>query len=219
MKHHKRIIWLLIPLIAGVAVLLVGQIKRAKDITITPSATPLISAGSFSIPSDAEEPILGNPGAPLTIVEFADLGCSDCAKTHAILSAFVLAHPEEARLIFKDAPEQKLFLKPNNLAHQAAYCAGKQGRFWQFVDAAFASKKSYLDEAAVKQLGINLKLPLASWWSCTTNSETSQKITATLGVAQQLQATDLPTVFINNRRLNLQADVDLNQLLNSFIAP
>ncbi len=219
MTHHKKIILLLIPLIIGAGILLVAQIKRALSITTTPSNTPLISPESIFIPISSDEPILSNPGAPLTIIEFADLGCTKCGAIHSTLSTFVAAHPEEVRLIFKSAPEHKLFLKANTLAHQAAWCAAKQQQYWPFITAAFATKKTYLDENIVKKIGNDLKLNFAPWWTCTTGNEAIQKIAESVTTAFQVGAAEQPTIFLNNRRLYLADDLDIEQLLNSLIAP
>ncbi len=212
-------IFILCLLIVGAAVLLIQQIKRAWSITTRPSTAPLISPVSVFIPGEATEPVLGNPGAPLTIMEFSDLGCSRCGEIHMVLADFVSNHPEDARLIFKHAPEQKLFLKSNTLAHQAAYCAGKIGRFSEFVTAIFAAKKSHLDEPLVKRTGEQLQLPMNTWWSCATGTEAEQHITAAIAFNQQLGISEYPTIFINNRWINLKEDIDLAQLLESFITP
>ena len=49
------------------AVIFWRQVERARLIVTSGPGQPLISAESYPIPSDAATPLLGNPGAPLTL--------------------------------------------------------------------------------------------------------------------------------------------------------
>ena len=58
------------------------QFFKSRKITVTPNITPLISEGYYEIPTN-EDPVLGNPGAPLTIIMFSDFACKDCQKKYS----------------------------------------------------------------------------------------------------------------------------------------
>ena len=84
------------------------------------------------------EPALGDPSAPLTIVEFSDFECSYCRRFHEKVMP-KLRHKYIAtglvRFVHKDLP---LPFHPHALpAAAAARCAGEQNRYWETYDALF----------------------------------------------------------------------------------
>ncbi|WP_421899533.1 thioredoxin domain-containing protein [Maridesulfovibrio sp.] len=52
----------------------------------------------------AERILLGNPDAPVTIVEYSDFLCPYCSKGANVVSSLVQEQPEKYRLIFKHLP-------------------------------------------------------------------------------------------------------------------
>jgi protein-disulfide isomerase len=216
---HKKLYIVLVVFISIFTLLLIRQLYRTSTIVVTHSKEYLISPSTYIIPSDPEDQVFGNPGALLTITEFNDIGCSECKVLHETLMNFVNAHPKEARLVWKDFPHQGIIFKSNNLTHQAAYCAGKQQQFWKFVDATMQSSKNR-SEAGLKQVATDLKLNTTTWWECTTNKQTEDKIASSVAIGKQLGLTLPPALFINNKRINIAIkEIDLNQLLNTLLAP
>jgi protein-disulfide isomerase len=216
MSPAKKLFLILIIVIAGAGLLFYRQIEKAKNIIVESSRQPLIEPNAVDIPMAKDAPLLGNPGAPLTIVEFIDLGSSKCQSVHAKLVKFVSEHPMDVRLIWKDAPEQGLFLKGNNLAHQAAYCAISQKQFWKYVDLVLRDTKN-VREAELTKIAENLGFEMIKWWQCANSELTRDKISAAVLLAQQLDVDATPVIFINNKKINLTEDIDLSQMLNSFI--
>jgi protein-disulfide isomerase len=192
--------------------ILAKQIKRSASITTKTKSTPLLSSFAVNIPIDKNDPLLGNPGAPLTLVEFSDLNCVQCAKVHATLYNFVEKYPKDARLIWKDAPAPSVLWKNNNTIHEAALCAGKQNQFWKFVELAYGGKN---DPAKIAEtLGLNMN----QWRECAASEATKQKISAATELARNLGINSAPVIFVNNKMVNLTEELDLTQMLNSFIA-
>ncbi len=191
------------------------QIIRTSQITIRQTSTPLISANIINIPTSESEQMLGNPGATTTIVEFVDLNCARCLATHSIIKKFVIQHPQAIRMIWKDAVKPGIFSN-FTLAHQAAYCAGKQNKFWEFIDTATANQNN-LSEPGLKTIAQNLKLDLEPWWQCTNNPETIRIIADSVKTADQLGVRSLPAIFINNKIINTDKDVNIEELMSRFI--
>jgi protein-disulfide isomerase len=218
MSSAKKLFLALLLLILGAAVLLGRQIQRSFAITTAPTNQPLVSLLTTDIPTDSTDPILGNPGAALSLVEFNDIGSTEGQRLHQILTDFVSAHPQEARLIWKDAPEQTIFLKDTVPAHRAAYCAHAQGKFWEYVGEISHNKK-FASNTNLESAASDLKLNTLSWKNCFNNPTTEQKIQNSRILAKQLGITVTPVIFVNNKRLTLTKDIDLRQLLEAFIAP
>ena len=216
MPQQKKLFVLLIGIVLTAGLLFANQIKQARNIVINPTKEPIINTNLTDIPLGATDQILGNPGSPLTLVLFADLGCAECQTVYYSISKFITSHPQEARLFFKDAPSTGWFSDGNILAHQAAYCAGKQNKFWQFIDLVM-KEKTNLKEAGLKKTAEALQLNTGAWWQCASSEEAKNYVADNASLAQALGIKTIPALFINNKKINLTSDIDLAEMLNKFI--
>jgi protein-disulfide isomerase len=191
------------------------QIVRTLQITVVRTEAPLISPGVVFIPNSDSEQSFGNPGANIIVTEFVDLGCARCLSLHSAIKQFVFKHPQDIRLIWKDNPRAGI-LSDYNLAHQAAYCAGKQNKFWEFIGVA-KEQRNNLAEAGLKKIALDLNLNTESWWLCVNSPETKQAIDSSVGQAAQLGIRSLPAIFVNNKMINTDKDVNMEEMLTNFI--
>lgn len=91
-------------------------------------------------------PPLGNPDAPVTMVEFSDFTCPYCALVRPILEAFVKARAERVKLYYKPFPIES---HPGALeAAQAGEWARERGIFWPMHDAIFEERAHSVEELA-----------------------------------------------------------------------
>jgi protein-disulfide isomerase len=107
-------------------------------------------AGSYSI---------GNPDAPLTMVEFTDLQCPFCR--HFYMTTFerlktAYIDTNKLRYVSRDFPLEAIHPMALSAA-RAARCAGAQGRFWEMRHAILKNNstltyESFLGDAATLQL-------------------------------------------------------------------
>ena len=215
MAINKKIIFLLLIVVIIAGLLFIVVMKKTFNITIRHSETPLISDSAVNIPIDSTDMMFGNPGAPVTLVEFSDISCKPCQKMHYAIKDFVSKNPTKARLIWKDAPRSTVFTEGDTLAHQAAYCAGKQNKFWQFLDMAMQNPGN-LNEAGLKKIAEGLNLDVTKFWQCANSDEAAQKIQSSLNVAETLGIKNLPAVFIDNRQINADTDIDIQKLINEY---
>lgn len=192
------------------------QVIKVREITITPDATPLISDGFYEI-STNEDPILGNPGAPLTLIMFSDFACADCQKKYSILADFVKAHPQEARMFLKYSPKPSLIFKSDNLAFRGALCANKQNKFWGYADLLIGMDNTNKQNDLEKNVA-NLKINSSAWQDCLNSPEIQQKIAGAIALSQTLGIEKVPTIYINNKKLNLDTNPNLEDLLSKLIA-
>ncbi len=145
-----------------------------------------------------------------------DLGSDKAQKTHSELYEFVSKNPRDARLIWKDAPNSNIFSYNATLAHKAAFCAGDQNKFWQFVDEILKSKAN-LREAGLNNISSRLKLDSTKLWECVNSTAAEAKINFSKNLMRSLGIKSSPALFVNNRKINLEEKIDLKQMLNTFI--
>lgn len=83
-------------------------------------------------------PSLGDPNAPITLVEFTDYQCPFCRSFYInTLSEIKKQYIDtgKVRLVLRDLPLG--FHANARPAAKAAYCAGEQGKFWEMHNALF----------------------------------------------------------------------------------
>lgn len=95
---------------------------------------------------DKGDPLaLGDAQAPVVLIEYADFGCSFCGD---------FARSTEPKLVEEYVDKGVLRIEWRNFpvggegserAALAAWAAGKQGRFWQFHQAAYAKERQSAD--------------------------------------------------------------------------
>jgi protein-disulfide isomerase len=94
--------------------------------------------------SVAGSPMLGNPEAPLTLVEFSDYQCPYCARfAQTTLPALKAEYIDtgELRYVFRDFPLDRTHPLARKAA-EAAHYAGEQGHYWAMHDLLFRHQKA-----------------------------------------------------------------------------
>ncbi|MFQ5381006.1 MAG: DsbA family protein [Dehalococcoidia bacterium] len=91
--------------------------------------------------SDAE--FEGSPEAPVIIAEFSDFQCPFCQRwTQDTLGALRTRLGEDVALAFLHFPIVQIHPNAGN-ASVAAYCAGRQGKFWEMHDILFRRQQEW----------------------------------------------------------------------------
>jgi protein-disulfide isomerase/uncharacterized membrane protein len=119
-------------------------------------------AGPGDVPTgvtDDGHPFLGAARPLVTIVEYSDYQCPFCRHAHRALRDIVRRHPDRIRLVHVHFPLDQScnpavlqpFHKQSCELARAAYCAGRQGLFWQMSDALFEHQSPHdlLDVSAL----------------------------------------------------------------------
>jgi protein-disulfide isomerase len=137
----------------------------------------------------------GDPSAVVTIVEFADYQCPYCKQTETTLSALLRKYPGQVNLAFRDFPLGSIHPHAEKAA-EAARCAGKQGKFWEFHDALFANQAK-LDEPGLKAIAQTLALDENSLQSCLASGEYKAQILQDQEDGRKAGISATPGFFIN----------------------
>ncbi len=127
---------------------------------------------------------LGNPDAPLVVIEFSDFECPFCAN-HALEVQPVLnealVETGQVLWVFKHLP---LPIHPSApAAAVASECAGDQGRFWEMHDLLFATVDRWAGDgvdtdAALRELAASLGLDGGAFDACLTGREALERVLA-----------------------------------------
>jgi protein-disulfide isomerase len=114
----------------------------------TPQQAQAEQAQAYDIPVGSSY-VLGNPNAPITLVEFTDFQCPFCHKAHESFVDKIKEDPElkdKVKVVLKHYPLS--FHKEARGASKAALAAGLQGDscFWEMSKVLFNNQRELNDE-------------------------------------------------------------------------
>jgi len=146
-------------------------------------------------------PILGNPSAPITIVEFGDYQCHQCYNWfHNTKPAIVQDYIEtgKANLVFVDLA----FLgRDSPKAAQASYCAEDQEMYWEYHDILYNSQEPKIDNGwanteRLKAFAFSLGLDMDLFDSCLDSGKYSKRVQYNIQQARDHGVRGTPGFFI-----------------------
>jgi len=153
-----------------------------------------------------DDPIRGNPDAPITIVEFSDYQCPFCAKFYAqTLPLLLEEYIDEGKvnLVYRDFPVQRIH--PNALAAAAAAeCADEQGKYWEYHDTLFEKQNAWakLDSnsaiSTFSQFAAEIELEQQQFDNCLESGKYLEEVQADFSDGKNYQVTGTPGFFIGN---------------------
>jgi len=138
----------------------------------------------------------GSREAPVTIVEFSDFQCQYCRAVVPILQQVAARYPDRVRWVFRDFPIEGIHPEAP-LAHEAARCAGDQGKFWPYHDLLF--EQTNLAPDALKQYAAQIGLDGGAFAQCLDSRRHRAGVVADVELGSRLGVTGTPTFFVNGR--------------------
>ncbi|HVU11522.1 MAG TPA: thioredoxin domain-containing protein [Phototrophicaceae bacterium] len=177
---------ILVVIIAGVAIYLSGGNKGGDvDVASLPQARQ--SDGGF---------VLGNPNAPITLVEFADFDCPHCQEYHPTITEYLNNYVVTGKAKF----EYRVFPTAGGqltyYTGQLLECAEDQkaGNFWKgynlMFDYAFSGR--YTQDVG-RLLANDEGLDYSKLLSC---ASTATQVQTDINLGQQLGVTGTPAVMV-----------------------
>ena len=155
------------------------------------------------------DPIIGNPDAPITIIEFSDFQCPFCARFHIQTLPTIMEEYIEkgtVKLVFRDFPIQSIH--PNAvLASVAAECANEQGKFKQMHDILFEKQNEWSNLETVyaielfNQYSEQINLEQEQFSSCLSTAKYVKEIQNDLNDGRTYGVTGTPGFFIGNQEM------------------
>ncbi len=170
---------------------------------IIPFGPHPFAADRMKLEKGVTGPSRGPANAPVTLVEFSDLQCPHCKAAQPVLEK-LMAEESNVRLVFQNLP-----LPAHDWAQKAAAYAdcvarnSKEG-FWKFIQGVYDAQtditaanaddklNAIADAAGVKSAEIA---------ACAAQPATESRIQGSTALANSLDVTSTPTLFINGRKI------------------
>ena len=163
--------------------------------------------------------VLGDPDAPVEIIEYGDLACPACreASTTTIPEAIdQIVKPGDAKLVFRPIA---FISRSSERGALGAEAAGMQDAMWSFVELIYRNQGSESDQdwltddlmtQAVEQLGLDVD----QWTADYMGQESEQKFLATESQAQEDEVGVTPTFLIRgpNGEKTVTGAVEVSEL-------
>ena len=179
--------------------------SKIESVQQAPSQAPSQPLQPVKISLD-DDPIRGDPNAPITIVEFSDFQCPFCARFHtqtlpSILEEYIDAG--KVNLVYRDFPLESIH--PNALpAAVAAECANEQGKYWEYHDMLFETQNGWsrLSSEAVistfSEYAGEIGLEQEQFDSCLESGKYLEEVKNDLSDGRAYDITGTPGFFIGN---------------------
>jgi protein-disulfide isomerase len=179
-------------------------------------------------PVQSEGYVLGDPAAPVEVVEFGDFECPQCGRFATLTEPDVrnrLVKTGTVRYRYIDYP---LPMHGNTWnASRAAACADEQGKFWEMHDAIYANQDRWNTEATnkpdklLKQIGDQIPgVKPDQFNQCVDTKKTQAKIQAHLKIAEARHINATPTfIFASDKQIEGFLSYDqFKQLVDQAVA-
>ena len=189
------------------------------------SETPVADDSGFDLEAIKGERILGNPSAPIKIIEFASLTCPHCADFHTQTLGQVKAElidTGKAYIVFSDFPLNA----PALHATMAARCL-PQDKYYDFTSELFAEQEKWAGDANyivyLRDKAATYGLPADRFKACVENKEIQQSIIDRMEASQKMwQIKSTPSFVVNNKTLisgELPPEEFIKQVNDAVAAP
>lgn len=197
MKKYHIVIPIIVAIIAVSAYLFYPHQNSSASV----SAQSLIENGS---------PMLGDPNAKITIVEWGDYQCTYCHLFHEntkdqIIQEYV--NTGKINFVFRDFP---LNGPDSVLAAEAAYCAGDQNKYWQYHDELYnnwgGERTGWVNQKSLDQFATDVGLDQSQFDKCVSDKKYENKVLDNQKFGQEIGIDATPSFIIldNNKATKIE---------------
>lgn len=179
--------------------------RLESKITTSPQSPSQSNTQPIRISID-DDPMKGDPNAPITIIEFSDFECPFCGRFYANTLPLIeekYINTGKVNFVYRDFPIQSIH--PNAApAAMAAECADDQNSFWPYHDMIFENKNTWEKLGGeelfneFEQYTVVLGLSMEEFSSCLESNKHLDEVRNDLQDGQNYGVSGTPGFFIGN---------------------
>lgn len=182
-----------------IIIIAIGAIALSQGDTPADSTSPSKSEGKTDnlLAAAADDRIIGDKAAPLTIVEYSDFQCPYCVQIHPTLKQVVEAYPGQVRWVYRYYP-----LPTHPAAKKAAYAAeaaGNQGKFVEYSDKLSVNSQpdgTGLQSDDLQKYAADLGLDMSRFNDDLASGDTAKRIERDIDSGDALKIRGTPSLFL-----------------------
>lgn len=154
---------------------------------------------------------VGNPNAPVVLMEFSDFQCSHCAnffneKEQLLIDSYVATG--QVYFIYRSFGANSY---ESGQAAEAAYCAGDQGKFWEMHDIIFTNYGPPPTDIRLFAMAEKIGLDIDSFENCLESNKYQDRVRQDFVDAAAAEISGTPSFLING-----ELEIIGNEPLASF---
>ena len=151
--------------------------------------------------------VISGSAGKVQLLVFSDFECPYCQGFASGLDSLIMQYPTQLRVVFRHFPLTNLH-KSAFATAVAAECAGQQGVFKPFHDAAFKAQDSL---AALPLTTLALRAGVRDttvFQDCVKSDATSARVKEDVATAERIGSKGTPTIILNKRQFNGPPSID-----------
>lgn len=207
-RRQKRIV---VASIIAAGILLVALIGVPQIINANKPIGDFITP-TFFTPSQSDFNSMGDSNAPVKITEYSDFQCPWCKKFHdEVEKQIIEQYVETGKVYFTFVPYGPggNYIGPESkAAANAAFCAGEQGKFWEYQQIIFANQtgENVGDFPENRLIGFSeaVGLDQVTFSDCLNSEKFNDKLNEGIRLGQQRGIKGTPSFLFNDGEDSLQ---------------
>lgn len=190
-------------IIAGAIFMTQGGIAKDKDLSDKDAGNTKEEALNGPSPVTTADHILGNPKAPITIIEFSDTECPFCKRFHDTMEQIMDKYGKTGKVawVYRHFPLDSIHSKARKEA-EATECAAELGgnqKFWDYTGRLFdiTPANNGLDPAQLPEIAEFVGLDKVRFNECLASGKWADKVEENLkdGIASGARGTPYSVVL------------------------
>lgn len=146
-----------------------------------------------------DAPTIGPKSAKVTIVEFTDYQCPFCGRVRQTINKLIDEYKDNIRYALRDFPLS--FHDKAKKAHEAAHCAGEQGKYWEYNKVLWENQRE-LDVDKLKTYAKNLNLNGEKFNKCLDSGKFTKMVEENAAYGASVGVSGTPAFFVNGISLS-----------------
>lgn len=146
-----------------------------------------------------DDPMLGNPDAPIVLIEYGDYACEVCRLWHRaqVREGLLQRYPDQVLFIWRDNARRST---ASVKAAEAGQCAHNQGRFWEYHALLFEQELG-LGAEALKTSASRLGLDMPTFNQCLDENTMRRKVEFDMRRAGENGFSVTPAFWLNGEKI------------------
>jgi protein-disulfide isomerase len=191
--------------IVGLALALVGVLIVSSGQNPFAPAGTVVAITPFPRP-EANQNAMGDPNAPVKIEEYSDFQCPACLSFYKDTEKLIAEQYVATNKVYFTYHSMGAWIGPESgAAAEAAYCAGDQGKFWEYHDILFdnwtGENVGAFSAQRLLAFGEALGLKMDEFRSCLDSHKYANQVAQDRAEGDKLGVTATPTFFVNGKKI------------------
>jgi protein-disulfide isomerase len=199
--QQQRLSALLI--VIGIAIILIAIIALPSIINASNPVVDITPIQSKKIPN-ANGAAMGNPNAPVKIIEYSDFQCPACQVFFLRVEPQFIEDYITTGIVYFEYRSMGLYIGQESFdAAMAAYCAGDQNKFWEYHDILFTNltgeNVGAFSPKRLQAFGKTIGLDMNVFKDCLSNRKYQERVNQDQNEGVKAGVKVTPTFLINGK--------------------